>query len=155
MPTPAAVTPRATEGACVATVALHSTSSLGRAGEEVAAAHLIEVHGLVLLARNWRIALDELRGELDVVLHEPWSGTLVVCEVKSRTLAATRDGAAATLGPRQQARIRRLTGVFLAMGSVRAPRVRFDLVALDLSEGAPGGQGRDRTARLTHLTDAW
>jgi Holliday junction resolvase-like predicted endonuclease len=132
-----------------------SSGPLGRAGEAAAAVHLVEVHGLELVARNWRIALDELRGELDLVLREPWSGTLVVCEVKSRTRAATRDGAAATLGPRQQARIRRLTGVFLAMGPVRAPRVRFDLVALDLSVGAPGGQGRDRTARLTHLADAW
>jgi Holliday junction resolvase-like predicted endonuclease len=132
-----------------------SDGPLGRAGEAAAAAHLVEVHGLQLVARNWRIALDELRGELDLVLREPWSGTLVVCEVKSRTLAATRDGAAATLGPGQRARIRRLTGVFLTMGSVQAPRVRFDLVALDLSADACGGPAPDRTARLTHLADAW
>jgi putative endonuclease len=136
------------------------TVTLGRAGEDAAAAHLIEVHGLEPVARNWRVALDELRGELDLVLRDPRTGTLVVCEVKSRSRAATRGGAAASLGVRQQARIRRLTGVFLAAGPVRAQHVRFDLVALDLAgsdakgEG-PRGTGATAGARLTHLADAW
>jgi putative endonuclease len=150
MSTRAARPDAASEHPCVTDVTLQAVAALGRAGEDAAAAHLIGVHGLELVTRNWRIALDELRGELDLVLRDPGSGTLVVCEVKSRTRAATRDGAAATLGPRQQARIRRLTGVFLASGAVRPSRVRFDLVALDL-----GAQGRRGTARLTHLADAW
>jgi Holliday junction resolvase-like predicted endonuclease len=152
--------PPAADGPCIAAPVLPSGSALGRAGEDAALAHLTEVHGLELVARNWRVVLDELRGELDLVLRDPISGTLVVCEVKSRTGAAGRDGAAATLGVRQQVRIRRLTTVLLAMGSLRASRVRFDLIALDTpgKGGAghgPRREGGARRARLTHLADAW
>jgi Holliday junction resolvase-like predicted endonuclease len=135
---------------CIAAVALPSGASLGRSGEDAALTHLIEVHGLELVARNHRIALDELRGELDLVVRDPRSGLLVVCEVKSRTRAQTRDGASVTLGERQQGRIRRITAVLLATGALTASRVRFDLVAVDL-----GGGRSDGRARLRHLPDAW
>jgi putative endonuclease len=138
------------DGICAVPVVLTAGVSLGRAGEDAAAVHLVEAHGLELVARNWRIALDELRGELDVVARDRRTGTLVVCEVKSRTGAAIRDGAAAALGPRQQARIRRLTAVLLATGALRAPRVRFDLVAVDLEPGR-----RSVPVRLTHHADVW
>jgi putative endonuclease len=135
---------------CVAPVALPPHGPLGRAGEDAASLHLCVVHGLDLVARNWRVELDGLRGELDLVVRDPRSATLVVCEVKTRTHAQARDGALATLGPRQQARIRRLTAVLLTSGGIRASRVRFDLVAVDLPSAA-----RSRGVTLTHLADAW
>jgi Holliday junction resolvase-like predicted endonuclease len=106
---------------------------LGARGEQLAAFHLVHHDGLEVIARNWRVVLDELRGELDVVARDPHDGTVVVCEVKTRRGAAARDGAVAALGPRQQARIRRMVGVLLATGELRARAVRFDLIALDLA----------------------
>jgi putative endonuclease len=135
---------------CDTVTMLSPHGPLGRAGEDAAGEHLRAVHGLQLVARNWRVELDDLRGELDLVLRDPRSGTLVVCEVKTRTRAQVRDGALATLGPRQQARIRRVASVLLATGGVRASRVRFDLVAVDLA-----GSSRTRGVRLIHLVDAW
>jgi putative endonuclease len=135
---------------CAAAVVLGTGVALGRAGEDAAAAHLAGAHGLEIVARNWRIALEELRGELDLIAREPRSNTLVVCEVKSRVRGATRGGASAALGTRQQLRIRRLTAVMLATGDFPAARVRFDLVALDL-----GAHGRTSPTRLTHIPDAW
>jgi Holliday junction resolvase-like predicted endonuclease len=150
MPDPHLTHAQGAPGLCVAAVVLAPGVALGRAGEDAAAAHLTQRHGLELVARNWRVALDELRGELDLVAQDPRSGMLVVCEVKSRSRATSRDGAAAALGLRQQARIRRLTALLLASGEIRAPRVRFDLVALDRLGDPPCA-----TVRLTHLSDAW
>lgn len=141
---------------------------LGACGEQLAAFHLEQHDGLEIIARNWRVTLDELRGELDVVARDPHDGTVVVCEVKTRRDAAGRDGAVGALGPRQQARIRRMVGVLLATGELRARRVRFDLIALDLT--ARAGHDAERTPRgadadgpdvpgevvlLEHQRDAW
>jgi putative endonuclease len=122
---------------------------LGRAGERLAATHLIDVHGLVIIATNLRVSVEELRGELDVVARDPRNGVLVVCEVKSRT-SAGGAGALESLGTRQQVRIRRMTAVLLARGVLRARGVRFDLVTLDVAS-----RGRGAQARLGHAAGAW
>jgi putative endonuclease len=128
---------------------------LARSGERLAAVHLVEVHGLEIVALNHRVAVEDVRGELDIVARDRRSGLLVVCEVKSRTGRAP-GGSIVTLGVRQQARIRRMTGVLLATGSLRATRVRFDLVAVDVPSSAPGGgRGAAGRAELLHLADAW
>jgi putative endonuclease len=124
-------------------------SVLARAAEALAAAHLAAMHGLLPVARNLRVAVEGLRGELDVVMSDQRSGLLVVCEVKART-GASGAGALETLGPRQRARIRRMTAVLLADGTLRAREVRFDLVTLDLPRSRAAGP-----ALLSHLVDAW
>ena len=122
--------------------------ALGRAGEDAALAHLEAVHGLRPIARGWRSAGGEVRGELDIVARSDSSGLLVVCEVKTRIGAAGLGGAVAALGVAQQRRIRRLTGMLLATSAVRASGVRLDLVAIDVTT--------DRArAHLTHLVAAW
>jgi Holliday junction resolvase-like predicted endonuclease len=117
------------------------------------------VHGLELVALNHRVAVEDVRGELDVVARDRRSGLLVICEVKSRTgrsSGRTAGGALETLGPQQQARIRRMTAVLLATGALRGSRVRFDLVAVDVSTSAPGaGASTGGRAELVHLADAW
>ena len=146
---------------------------LGARGEQLAAFHLEEHDGLQVIARNWRVTLDELRGELDVVARDPQDGTVVVCEVKTRRDAARRDGAVGALGPRQQARIRRMVGVLLATGELRARQVRFDLIALDLGaldlcarpdddtertprrSAARVSDGPGEVVLLVHHRDAW
>jgi putative endonuclease len=121
----------------------------GRLGEQLAADHLLTVHGLEVLALNQRVALDEVRGELDVIARDPRTGLLVICEVKTRSGASRTGGAVASLGPRQQARLRRLTSVLLATGELRGRGVRFDLVAVDLAAA------RHEDVTLTHLLGAW
>ncbi len=125
-----------------------SRQALGRAGEDAALAHLVAVHGLDPVTRNRRIAVEGLRGELDLVLRDPRSGVLVVCEVKVRRAAGPLGGAVAALGPRQSLRIRRLTAALLATSDLSATAVRLDLVAVDVPRGAG-------PAALVHLHAAW
>jgi putative endonuclease len=124
-------------------------TALARAGERLAVAHLAEVHGLEPVATNLRVACEGLRGELDVVMRDARIGLLVVCEVKSRT-AARGAGAVEALGMRQRTRIRRMTAVLLADGTLRARGVRFDLVTVDVA-----ARTADAPATLRHLPDAW
>ncbi len=120
---------------------LLAAASLGAAAEDLAAAHLARDHRLAVIARNWRIAEQELRGELDVLAIDPATNTLVVCEVKARRDADRFGGALAALGPAKVRRLRALTGVFLRSQSERFRAVRLDLIAVDVA----------RAARLTHV----
>ena len=123
--------------------------ALARAGERAAATHLTSVHGLTVVATNLRVAIDELRGELDVVASDGRGRLLVVCEVKART-RSLHGGAGEALGARQQARIRRMTAALLADGTLRGGRVRFDLVTADVTPGRTGC-----VATLAHRSGAW
>jgi len=123
-------------------------TALARAGEALAVAHLTEVHGLAVVATNLRVAVEDLRGELDVVMRDR-RGLLVVCEVKARTATADR-GALDALGAAQRARIRRMTAALLADGTLRAQQVRFDLVTVDVPRRPHG-----RAALLEHRAGAW
>lgn len=123
---------------------LHSCvgrGELGRLGEELAVGHLVRDDGLELLARNWRLHDGPLRGELDIVAVSPASGTVVICEVKTRRDAQRFGGAVDALAPRQQQRIRCLARAFLRTADLPFWRVRLDLIAIDLGRGAT----------LTHL----
>lgn len=117
---------------------------LGPLGEDLAVRHLTEIDGLRILARNWRLATGELRGELDVIAEDPPTGCLVVVEVKTRRDADRFGGALAAVPPRKAAKVRALTAAFLRDAPPYHPRVRLDLVAVDL--------GRD--PRLTHVPGA-
>lgn len=105
---------------------------LGPFGEQLAAAHLVEEDGLELLARNWRLAAGELRGELDLVAIDQSAGELVVVEVKTRRDAERFGGALAAISPRKAAKVRALTGAFLDQAHLHTRRVRVDVVAIDL-----------------------
>ncbi|MEX1178046.1 MAG: YraN family protein [Nitriliruptor sp.] len=111
--------------------AAHVGTAPGPFGEELAARHLA-ADGCHLVARNWRLTAGELRGELDLVAVDPGDGCVVVCEVKTRRDAARFGGALAAIGPRKAARIRALTAAFLREARLPYPRVRLDVVAVDL-----------------------
>jgi putative endonuclease len=113
----------------------------GALGEELAARHLARDDGLELIARNWRIAVGELRGELDLVALDHDAATVVVCEVKTRRDAARFGGAVQAVPPRKRTQVRRLTAAFLCAADLPYARVSLDLVAVDLG----------RRASLTHL----
>ena len=109
--------------------------AVGRYGERVATAHLVDA-GWTVLDRNWR----GTRGELDVVALD--GDVLVAVEVKTRRSAAYGHPAEAVT-PRKLARIRGLTVEWLRAHDSRPASVRVDVIAITLP---PGG-----APRLEHL----
>lgn len=116
---------------------------LGTWGEDVAAAHL-SAAGMVVLARNWRCARREVRGEIDLVALE--GRTLVFCEVKVRRTVRSGEPLGAVT-PAKQAQLRRLAAGYLAAAGGHAGPVRFDAIGILGRAGAP--------ARLVHVRGAW
>ena len=113
------------------TVGCMSTRELARTGEDVAAAHL-QARGLTIVARNWRHAEGDVRGEIDIVARD--RDVVVFCEVKTR-----RGDAAGTpleaITPDKQRRLRRLAAAWLAANGTRHEQVRFDAVAVSWPDG--------------------
>lgn len=107
---------------------------LGRRGEDLAAAWA-QGRGWTVLARNWRGE----RGELDLVARD--ADCIVVLEVKTRSSLAF-GGPLAAVTPRKVARLRALTGEWLArarsgaeafpdgFGIAGARQVRIDVLAV-------------------------
>lgn len=83
--------------------------------------------GYRVVARNWSCRTAEVRGEIDVVAER--AGTLVFCEVKTRSSMAY-GGPAAAVGPEKQARLRRLAIVYLRQTGTTARSLRFDVAAV-------------------------
>lgn len=112
---------------------------LGRRGEDVAHRYL-EKMGLVVVDRNWRCR----EGELDIIAVD--DGSLVVCEVKTRTGVGFGLPAEA-ITHAKIARIRRLTNQWLSEKRRGFPQVRFDVVAIVWPpEGEP---------EITHIVAAF
>ena len=120
--------------------------TLGRAGEDEAVRHLVR-RGHAILERNFRTRY----GELDVVSSA--DGSLVFCEVKTRTGGGRRGPATAleAVGPEKRRRLRLMAREWFRLrgpGQELLPgAVRFDaigivvdadgqLVSLDHVEGA-------------------
>jgi len=98
---------------------------LGAEGEEAAAGWYTE-QGYEVLARNWRVR----EGEIDLVLAG--EGTLVFCEVKTRSSDRFGSGLEAVTAAKQR-RLRRLAGIYLSRGDTGCvPRrtIRFDVAAV-------------------------
>jgi putative endonuclease len=118
--------------------------SLGRLGEEIAAAYLARL-GYVIVTRNWRTRT----GELDVVARDgEW---LVFVEVRARRGAG--GSTAPILGRpeesvtrRKQAQLAGLVEAYLFEQPWDGPW-RVDVIALEL-------RGDGSVARLNHLRDA-
>ena len=103
-----------------------TTTVRGRRAEDVALRHL-EHAGLQLLTRNYRCR----GGEIDLVMFEPSTRTLVIVEVRSR---GRRDfgSAASTIRYAKQRRIVLAARHLLrSRRELRRLRARFDVVALD------------------------
>lgn len=115
-------------------------AALGAAGEQVAVGHL-HAAGMTIVARNWRFASPELRGEVDIVALD--GPTLVVVEVKARRGRGAGEPAEAVT-PRKLAQLRALAGAYLAQADQRVDQARIDVVAVRWP--ARGG-----TPEITHL----
>ncbi len=93
----------------------------GRRGEQAAARYYIR-RGCALLAHNYRIR----EGEIDLILQEP-DGTVVFCEVKTRTdpHAVCRPAASVTMAKRR--RIIRTAQWYLQQTGRQEDYARFDV----------------------------
>lgn len=104
----------------------------GRWGEDLAVRHL-ELMGLTVLDRNWRCR----SGEIDIVAADLRSGTVIICEVKTRT---TEDFGSplAAVTPRKLRRLRALAAEWLREHEERPRDVRIDVIGIVLgSSGTP------------------
>lgn len=124
--------------------------TLGRLGEDLAAAHLTRL-GFATLARNVRTRY----GEIDVIAFD--GRTLVFAEVKTRRVGSSARGVRADqeplpwLRPRQRARLRGLAVAWLSDEQRERPTartIRFDAVGVIVD-------GRGRLLRLDHVEGAW
>ena len=116
---------------------MHARSTLGAAGERLAATHL-EKQGFEIVDRNYRCRA----GEIDLVAAR---GDLIVfCEVKTRRSDRWGEPSEA-VDYRKQARLRRLAGAWLTEKGGRG-EVRFDVISVLVENG--------RT-QLVHLPDAF
>jgi putative endonuclease len=106
-----------------------STKARGDDAESQALDHL-QRHGLVLVQRNYRVALGPYaRGaEIDLILRER-DGTLVFVEVRSRA-GAGHGGALASIGASKQRRIVRAAQHYL-LQQAALPPCRFDVVGIE------------------------
>jgi putative endonuclease len=100
---------------------------LGRLAEEIACRRLREMNWKIL-RRNWRIPM----GELDIVAVD--AGTVVFVEVKAGRTGRPGPGPerpALAVGPRKQARLRRLAESWLAANWRGGyPDLRFDVIGI-------------------------
>ncbi|RMI12771.1 YraN family protein [Cellulomonas triticagri] len=110
---------------------MHARQRLGRTGEDLAVAYLVD-DGWRVLDRNW-FAAD---GELDVVGLDVAADAVVGVEVKTRRTATFGSPAEAVTRGKVH-RMRRLLATWLAEHDVHAAEARLDVVAITLAPGAP------------------
>jgi putative endonuclease len=124
--------------------------TLGRLGEDLAAAHFARLDFLTL-ARNVRTRA----GEIDLIVFD--GSVLVFVEVKTRSAGfrgrhiRPDQEPLPWLRPRQRARLRRLAVAWLSDERHNRPTtrtIRFDAVGVILDE-------RRRLLRLDHVEAAW
>ncbi len=112
---------------------------VGTLGEQVAA-RALEADGYRILHRNYRLR----GGELDLVCER--AGTVVFCEVKTRTSALFGlPEEAVTVTKRR--RIRQLASEYLQREQPRANAVRFDVISVVVTGG--------RVDDVRHIVDAF
>lgn len=116
---------------------------LGRAGEDLALAHL-ERLGYELVARNHRTRF----GELDLIMRD--AGALVFVEVKSRRESAVGRGPWEALHPRKQRQVRAMAVAYLTESLDRPYKdtLRFDAIGVVVD-------ARGRLVRLDHIEGAF
>jgi putative endonuclease len=99
----------------------------GRWGEDLAVRHL-ERLGLEILQRNWRTRT----GEIDIVASDSATGTLVICEVKTRS-SEDFGSPLAAVTPRKVSRLRVLAAEWLRAHDRPAREVRIDVIGILLT----------------------
>ena len=106
--------------------------ALGRAGEEIAARHLL-AQGYAIIERN--VALKV--GEIDIVARD--GDVVVLVEVRARRSTAW-GGALESVGPQKQRKLARVARAYLGLRGLEHLPCRFDVVAVTWLPGAGGPQ---------------
>lgn len=101
---------------------MRAKDALGRYGEQVAAAHLLD-QGMVVLERNWRCDA----GEIDIVARD--GQTLVVCEVKTRRSTAYGTPLESVTDAKAR-RLRRLAARWVQASGLHPPAIRIDVIGV-------------------------
>ncbi len=112
---------------------------VGTLGEQAACDALVE-QGYQVLHRNYRVR----GGELDIVCER--NGTLVFCEVKTRTSNQFGLPEEAVTIPKRR-RLRRLALEYLQREGRRARALRFDVISVLVTGG--------RVGELRHIVNAF
>ena len=94
----------------------------GRRGEDLAVAFLLQ-KGYRVIHRNWRMKI----GEIDIIAED--SGTLVFCEVKSRSSLDYGSGAEAVNGQKQH-RIMLTALLYMQHFHIIDKPCRFDVIEI-------------------------
>jgi putative endonuclease len=119
-------------------------NELGVEGEDEAVAHLEKI-GYEILERN----VETMHGELDVVAVDNGGRRrkcLVFVEVRTRTDWDMGNPAETVSRPKQRKLARAATGYLMAHPELPDMDVRFDVIGVDLSTGAP---------RIDHVQQAF
>lgn len=103
--------------------------TLGRAGEDAALAHILDL-GWIVLARNWRYR----QLELDIVAED--GDVLVFVEVKTRR-SRHLAGADEVLSPAKRARLARAACAWLSASGLWERPCRFDLLTVIMNPDGP------------------
>lgn len=103
----------------------------GRKGEAVAARYY-QQRGCLLLAHDYRTRM----GEIDLILREP-DGTIVLCEVKTRSPDPLASPASAVTPAKQRRLIRAAKQYLQQTGQSDAP-ARFDVAEVTLLTAGAG-----------------
>ncbi len=101
----------------------------GQAGEDIARQFLVE-QGLTIVETNYRFG----RGEIDIIARD--GEYLVFCEVKARWNDEYGPPEYA-ITPKKQQQIRKVAEGYLYVRGIRDQACRFDVVAIDMSQGKP------------------
>ena len=112
-------------------------AEIGALGEQLAVDHLVSL-GLRVLTRNWRCRY----GELDVIMADDSTRTVVFVEVKTRT-SDQFGGVSEAVTPLKVRRLRRLAGLWLASQQSSWAAVRIDVIGVRI--------GRSRTPEIIHV----
>ncbi|HYZ93644.1 MAG TPA: YraN family protein [Actinomycetota bacterium] len=112
---------------------------VGSLGEQAASVSLTD-QGYRILHRNYRCR----GGELDIVCER--NGTLVFCEVKTRTSSQFGLPEEAVTIPKRR-RLRRLALEYLQREGRRARTLRFDVISVFMTDG--------RVGELRHIVNAF
>ena len=130
-------------GVASASVSNDIRQRLGRAGEELAAQHLIR-RGYEIVERNYRTRW----GELDIIAYD--GRTLAFCEVKTRRCSDDQRNPLEAVRVNKRSRIRKIASRWLVERTQRpyADELRFDAIGVTLD---PSG----RLVRLELLVGAF
>jgi putative endonuclease len=113
---------------------LDPRQTLGREGEDLAAAHLAG-EGYALVARNWRPSGGEgraLRGEIDCIA---WEGR-VLCFIEVKTRSGSSHGAPQEAVNRtKQRQISRLANAYISLHRHDDIPCRFDVIEVHIFQG--------------------